>query len=41
MTEGTVPDPPRQPFTKHDNDVVPVQELSRLGGAIAAGVKPP
>ena len=41
MKEGTLPVPQLiAPCTYCDHDVVPVQELSHLGGAAAAGVKP-
>jgi len=41
MEEGTVPIPPYRPCAESDDDVLPVQEVSHLGGAEAAGVKPP
>ena len=41
MKEGTVPTPPYHISAERDDDVVPVQEVSHLGGAQAAGVKPP
>ena len=38
--EGTVPVPPYRPCADCDDNVFPVQMLSHLGGAEAAGVKP-
>jgi len=37
--EGTVPVLPYRPCADSDGDVLPVQELSHLGGAEVAGVK--
>jgi len=39
--EGTVRVAPDYPFALSDDDVLPFQELSYLGGAEAAGVNPP
>jgi hypothetical protein len=40
MKEGAVPVPPYRPCAESDDDKLPVRELSHLGGAEAAGVKP-
>jgi hypothetical protein len=41
MKVGTVPFPPYHHPAERDDDVSPVQVVSHLGGAEAAGVKPP
>ena len=41
MKEGDSTCPRYLPCAERDDDVVPVQEVSHLGGAQAAGVKPP
>ena len=40
MKEGAVPTPPYHTSAERDDDEVPVQVVSHLGGAPAAGVKP-
>jgi hypothetical protein len=40
MMEGTVPVPPYCPCALSDDDVIPVQVVSHLGGTEATGVKP-
>ena len=41
MKEWTVPTPPYHTCAERDDDVVPVQVVSHLGGAPAEEVKPP
>jgi hypothetical protein len=41
MKVGAVPIPPYHTCGERDDDVVPVQVVSHLEGAEAAGVKPP
>jgi hypothetical protein len=40
-TEGTAPLPPFRPSAYRDDDRLPVQDLSRFGGAAAGGVEIP
>jgi hypothetical protein len=37
MTEGTVPVPPGRPCAERDDDVLPVQAVSHMGGAQSGG----